>query len=118
MEAIIVFGVVGAFAMSAALCANQLLKLPEEEQPEWVRGKSGNTKVLMAGNLYSAVLVATIVYGFFHLQWWIPLVCLVLTFPVIHVVILEKLLGLSKGFFISGTLAVLGSPALWLFWSA
>ncbi|MCW8885209.1 MAG: hypothetical protein OQK12_08125 [Motiliproteus sp.] len=116
MDPILVFLIVGSFAMSAAISASQLLKLPEEEKPSWMHGSSGNTKVLLAGNLFGLVLIATIAYGIFHLTWWVPVACLFVTFPVIHVVILEKLLGAVRGFWLSGFIALAGTPLLWLFW--
>ncbi|MEH6629037.1 MAG: hypothetical protein V7739_21595 [Motiliproteus sp.] len=116
MDPIIVFLIAGTLAMSAAISASKLLKLPEEEQPAWMGSKSGKIRVLIGGNLFALTLVASVVYGAFHLIWWVPVACLFITFPVIHVVILEKLLGSAKGFWITGVAALASNLLLWLFW--
>lgn len=116
MDPIIVFCIAGVFAMSAALCASQLVKMDDETAPVWARGKSGKTKVLLGGNLFAVILIAAMAYGIFHLIWWIPVVCLFISFPVIHVLILEKLLGPSKGFMISGFAALASTALMWLYW--
>ncbi len=116
MDPILVFLIVGTFAMSASISASKLLKLPEEEQPAWMQGNSGKVRVLIGGNVFAVTLVAAFVYGLFHVTWWIPVACLFITFPVMHVVNLEKLLGAEKGFFICGGVAVASSVLIWLFW--
>lgn len=116
MDPIVVVLISGTFSMSAAIAASQLLKLPVAERPGWMQGKNGQIGVLMGGNLFALILVASMFYGFFHLTWWLPVLCLFLTFPVIHVLILEKLLGPTKEFTLSGLLAVASIPSLWLFW--
>lgn len=112
----LVFLLAGTFSMSASICASKLLKLPEEEQPQWVRGKSGKVRVLLTGNLFAVLLVAAMVYGVMHLTWWIPVVCLFITFPVLHVVILERLLGASRGFLFSGVLSVGAAVLMGVYW--
>mgnify|MGYP001048195201 CR=1 FL=1 len=116
MDPLIIFLISGTFAMSAAIFASKLLKLPAEEQPSWGQGQSGNTRILLGGNLFALTLVAAVVYGVFHVAWWIPVACLFITFPVIHVVILEKILSPAKGFLFSGFVAIASTPLLWLFW--
>ena len=116
LDPILVFLIAGAFAMSAAIFASKLLKLPVDEQPEWAQGKSGNVRILLGGNLFAIALIAAVVYGFYHLVWWIPVACLFITFPVIHVIILEKILSPGKGFLFSGICTVACLPLLWLYW--
>lgn len=102
--------------MSAALFASKLVKLEGAEAPDWAKTQEGKTKVLLAGNLCGLIFVIAVVYGFLHLAWWIPLVCMVLTFPAFHVIILERLFSLSNGFFISGCIALLSTGLLWFYW--
>ncbi len=116
MDPILVFLIAGTFAMSASISASKLLKLPVEEQPGWMQGKSGNVRVLLGGNLFALILVATVVFGVYHLTWWVPVACLFITFPVLHVIILERLLGPAKGFMFSGFAAIASTPLLWIFW--
>ncbi|WP_207063427.1 hypothetical protein [Motiliproteus sp. SC1-56] len=116
MDPTVVFGLAGAFSMSAAIAASKLLKLPAEEQPAWARGTRGNKRVLIAGNLCALVLVAAMVFGVTHLAWWIPVLCLFITFPVVHVIILEPLLGLARALIVGALGALMGAVLIGLFW--
>lgn len=102
--------------MSAALFAGKLIKLDVEKAPDWVKSQEGKTKVLLGGNLFGLIFVIAVVYGFMHLAWWIPLACMVVTFPAFHVIVLERLFSLSKGFFISGFIALASTGFLWFYW--
>lgn len=116
LESLFVFIVSGGFAMSAALFASKLTKLDVEEAPEWMKTQGGKTKVLLGGNLFGVIFVAAVIYGFMHLTWWIPLACMIVTFPAFHVIVLERLFSLAKGFFISGFIAVASTGLLWFYW--
>ncbi|RDE22839.1 hypothetical protein DV711_09745 [Motiliproteus coralliicola] len=116
MEPIIVFLLCGVFPMSAAIAASKLMKMPEEERPAWVREEAKLQRVVMLGNLFGLVLIAALWYGFTRLEWWIPVLCLVLTFPVIHLMVIERLFGLSKSFMFSGALSLASPVLLWLHW--
>lgn len=102
--------------MSAALFAGKLMKLPDEEAPEWLQSKEGKTKVLLAGNLFGLILVAAMVYGIYHMTWWIPVICLFISFPAIHVIVMERLFNPFKGVFFSGFVALASTSLLWLYW--
>ncbi|MEH6473662.1 MAG: hypothetical protein V7752_20755 [Halopseudomonas sp.] len=116
LDPIIVFLLCGLFPMSAAIAASKLMKLPEDQQPAWVQGESGMRKVVLLGNLFGVVLIAALWYGFTHVDWWIPLLCLVVTFPVVHLIVIERLFGLSKSFMFSGALSLAVIGLLWLHW--
>ena len=106
----------GLFPMSAALAAAKLMKLPEAERPAWIATESGMKRMIWLGNLCGVVLLGALWYGFTHLDWWVPLLCLVLTFPVIHLVLIERLFGMSKSFMFSVTLSMAVPGLLWLYW--
>lgn len=116
MDQIIVFLLSGLFPMSAAIAASKLMKLPADQQPGWMQDEAGMRKVVLFGNLCGAVLIASLWFGFSHLDWWLPLSCLVFTFPVIHVALFERLFGLSKSFMFSGALSMAVPVLLWLHW--
>ena len=116
MDPIIIFLLSGLFPMSAAISASKLMKLPEEQRPGWVQGESGMRRVVLLGNLFGLILIAALWFGFTYLDWWIPLVCLVITFPVVHLVVIERLFGLSKSFMFSGALSLAVTGLLWLHW--
>tara|TARA_R110002095_G_scaffold145658_2_gene126058 strand:- start:3190 stop:3585 length:396 start_codon:yes stop_codon:yes gene_type:complete len=116
LDPIIIFLLSGLFPMSAAISASKLMKLPEEQRPGWVQGESGMRRVVLLGNLFGLILIAALWFGFTYLDWWIPLVCLVITFPVVHLVVIERLFGLSKSFMFSGALSLAVTGLLWLHW--
>tara|TARA_R110002167_G_scaffold56558_8_gene160540 strand:+ start:7569 stop:7964 length:396 start_codon:yes stop_codon:yes gene_type:complete len=116
LDPIIIFLLSGLFPMSAAISASKLMKLPEEQRPGWVQGESGMRRVVLLGNLFGLILIAALWFGFTHLDWWIPLVCLLITFPVVHLVVIERLFGLSKSFMFSGALSLAVTGLLWLHW--
>ncbi|OMH38179.1 hypothetical protein [Motiliproteus sp. MSK22-1] len=102
--------------MSASLFASKLVKQPVEEQPRWTQGQSGNARVLIGGNVLVLVLIASMVYGIYHMDWWIPVACLFVSFPVLHVVVLERIFAPAKGFLFSGAIALGSAPLIWFFW--
>jgi hypothetical protein len=116
LDPIIIFILSGLFPMSAAIAAGKLMKLPEDQRPAWIEGESGLRNVVLLGNLFGVILIAALWFGFTHVAWWIPLLCLVITFPVIHVVVIERLFGLSKSFMFSGALSLAATGLLWLHW--
>ncbi len=116
LDPIIIFLLSGLFPMSAAIAASKLMKLTEEQRPSWIQGESGLRNVVLLGNLFGLILIAALWYGFTHVEWWIPLLCLVITFPVVHVIIIERLFGLSKSFMFSGALSIAATGLLWLHW--
>ncbi|MEH6652323.1 MAG: hypothetical protein V7707_20080 [Motiliproteus sp.] len=116
MDQIIVFLLSGLFPMSAAISASQLMKLPQEQRPGWARSQTGMRNIVLLGNLFGVVLIAALWFGFSHLDWWVPLSCLVFTFPVVHLVVIERLFGLSKSFMFSGALSLAVPALLWLHW--
>lgn len=116
MEPMLVFLLSGTFSMSAAIATSKLLKRPDEERPSWLQSTSSARKVLLLGNLFALVLVAAMWFGITHLTWWIPIACLFITFPVIHVLILERLFGDVKGMVVCGAASVASTGLLWLHW--
>ncbi|MFT5720478.1 MAG: hypothetical protein ACI9W6_000774 [Motiliproteus sp.] len=116
MDPIIIFLLSGLFPMSAAITASKLMKLPAAERPGWVQGDVGLRKVVLLGNLFGLILIAALWFGFTHIVWWIPVLCLVITFPIVHVIIIERLFGLSKSFMFSGALSLAATGLLWLHW--
>ncbi|WP_210398298.1 hypothetical protein [Motiliproteus sediminis] len=116
MEPMLVFLLSGTFSMSAAISTSKLLKRPAEERPGWLQTTASARNLLLLGNLFALLLVAAMWFGITHLTWWIPVACLFVTFPVIHVLILERLLGDVKGVLFCGTASVASALLLWLGW--
>ncbi|WP_286237586.1 hypothetical protein [Neptuniibacter halophilus] len=116
IDPLIIFLLTGMVSMSAALSAGALNKLPEEDKPESLRSRNGMVKVIMAGNLAAVTLLFSMAYGFSNLDWWIPLLCMFITFPVIHVVVIQRMLGDLKAVWLMFPLVLLSMPVLYLYW--
>lgn len=115
-KATLIFVLAGAAAMSGALFARRLLHMPEEERHGWTAGNAGAGRVLLLGNICALLLVASLVYGFIHLAWWLPLICLVMTFPVIQRLLLEPWLKPGIGLLGCTLLAVVFAVWMGLDW--
>lgn len=116
MEPLLIFLVTGMVSMSAALSAGAINKLPEEDKPAFASTRNGMVAVIMAGNVAALTLVFAMAYGFRLLDWWIPLLCMFITFPIGHVVVLQQLLGDVKALFLMSPLVLASIPVLYYFW--
>ncbi|SIQ38324.1 hypothetical protein [Marinobacterium stanieri] len=115
-EALYLFLATGVVSMAAALSAGALNKLPEEKRPAFMQSRNGQVAVIMAGNLGALTLVGAMAYGFRQLDWWIPLSCLLLTFPLVHQVLLQRLLGDVKTLVLTMPLVIAAIFALYFYW--
>jgi len=116
IEPLIIFLVTGMVSMSAALSAGALNKLPDEDKPAFATTRNGMVSVIMAGNLAAIMLLFSMAYGIIHVQWWIPLLCLFITFPVIHMLVIQQVLGEFKALLLTTPLVLASIPVLYLYW--
>lgn len=115
-EALYIFLAAGLVSMSAALSASALNKLTEEAKPEWLKSKNAQVSVVLAGNLAALSLVGAMAYGFLTLHWSVPLSCMFLTFPVIQIVVLQRILGDRNTLILMLPLTILMDIYLYLNW--
>lgn len=115
-EALYLFLATGLVSMSAALSAGALNRLPEEKRPAFMQTRNGAVTVVMAGNLGALTLIGALAYGIRHLDWWIPVSCLFITFPVVHLVLIQRLLGDLRALLLMLPLVLVSIVALWYFW--
>ncbi len=116
MHALYVFLFSGFVAMSAALSAGAINKLAEENKPEFVKKPNGQVSVIMMGNFAALVLIAAMAYGVLKLDWYIPLGCMFITFPAIHVLLIQRVLGELKSLFVMTPLVAVSAVALYYYW--
>lgn len=116
-DALLIFLATGLVSMSAALSAGALNKLPEGQKPAFLQNQNGLVAIMVLGNIAALTLIGALAYGFSRLDWWIPLSCVFFTFPVVHFVVIQRLLGDLTNVFVCGALAVVSIPTLWWFWS-
>ena len=117
-EPIYLFIFAGLVAMSAALSAGALNKLPLEQKPAFMQKGNGTVMVVMAGNLAALTLLGAMAYGFLTLTWWIPLSCLFISFPVLHVILFQRVLGDLKNLILMTVLVLAAIPTLYINWPA
>lgn len=115
-DALLIFLATGLVSMSAALSAGALNKLPEGQKPAFLQNQNGLVTVMVLGNLAALTLIGALAFGFSRLDWWIPLSCVFITFPVVHFVAIARVLGDLTNVFVSGVLAIISIPVLWWFW--
>lgn len=115
-EALYLFLATGLVSMSAALSAGALNKLPEDKRPACMARRNGQVAVIMAGNLGALTLIGALAYGVRHLDWWIPVSCLFITFPLVHLAVIQRLLGDLKALMLMLPLVLVSILALYYYW--
>lgn len=102
--------------MSAALSAGAINKLPDEDKPDFTKTRNGLMMVVMSGNLAALTLIGAMAYGFRTLDWWIPLSCMFVSFPIAHILIFQRLLGDLRALFLMMPCVLVSIGALYHFW--
>jgi len=115
-EALYIFLTAGVVSMAAALSASALNKLTEETRPSWLQTKNSQVAVLLSGNLAALSLLGVMAYGFQALHWSIPLTCMFVTFPIVHILVLQRLLGDAKTLFLTLPLTIGADIYIYLNW--
>ncbi len=116
MDPLFTFLITGFVSMSAALSAGAVNKLPEEEKAGKLAERNTQVAIIMAGNLAALTLVGAMAFGMLNLEWWIPLVCLIITFPVAHLVVMQRLLGDVKNLALMTPLVIGSIATLYYYW--
>lgn len=115
-EALYIFLTTGVIAMSAALSASALNKLSSETRPEWLNSKNRQVSVVLAGNFAALSLVGVMAYGFLTLHWSIPLSSMFISFPLVHILLFQRLLGDAKTLMLMLPLVIVSDIWLYLNW--
>lgn len=116
MEPLFVFLFSGFVAMSAALSARDINKLPEEQKTGRLASRNVQVAVVFAGNLAALTLVGALAYGMRQLEWWIPLVCVFISFPVVHFVFFQRLWSDLINLSLMTLLVIVAIAALYYYW--
>ncbi len=116
MDPMITFLITGFVSMSAALSAGAINKLPEEKKVGKLAEKNTQVAFVLAGNLAALTLIGALAFGVRQLEWWIPLLCVFVTFPVVHILIMQRLLGDVKNLILMTLLVLISIPTLYYYW--
>ncbi len=92
-DSLLIFLLTGLVSMSAALSAGALNKIPEDRKPSFLTNRNGLVTVMVLGNISALTLIGALAYGFSRLEWWVPLSCVFISFPVVHFVAIQRLSG-------------------------
>lgn len=115
-DPLLIFLFSGCVSMSAALSAGALNKLPNEQRPGWLARPALQIVLVLMGNLAAVTLLAAIVFGFQQLTLWVTLLGIFITFPVVHLLLVQRLLGERIGLFIMMPLVLLSIGLLYYSW--
>lgn len=116
MDPLILFLVAGFVSMSAALSAGALNKMPLEEKTGFLATNNGAISVIMAGNLAAVTLLGAMAFGFKNLHWALPLSCMFVSFPMVHVLIMQRILGNKWSLMLTIVPCILSAVALYIYW--
>ncbi|GGO83274.1 hypothetical protein GCM10011348_26650 [Marinobacterium nitratireducens] len=116
MDPLVLFLLTGFVSMSAALSAGTINKLPDADKPPIAQTRNGLVSVVMIGNLGAVGLIFSMAYGLRQLDWWIPVLCLIVTFPVVHIALVQRLLGPARSLFLMLPLVLASLVALYHYW--
>ena len=58
----------------------------------------------------------TLIYGFFHLDWWIPVVCLILGFPFSFYLLIRPITGDVLSMTMGSLLSIVGAGIIIFVW--
>jgi CHASE2 domain-containing sensor protein len=113
---LIIFLVTGFVSMSAALSAGAINKRPAEEKTGKLAERNAQVAIIMAGNLAALTLIGAMAFGMLNLEWWIPLVCMFVSFPVVHLLVMQRLLGDVKNLILMTPLVIGSIATLYYYW--
>jgi uncharacterized membrane protein YdbT with pleckstrin-like domain len=99
VEPIYLFTIAGALSMAGALSARQVMQdaLSGAEHLDQSQQSQVAKRYLLAGNLAVIGLVVAMIYGWQSFVWWIPAAFLIVTFPALYYVFLNRLLTAKGG---------------------
>jgi hypothetical protein len=116
VDPIFTFLITGFVSMSAALSAGAINKLPDEEKTGKLGERNTQVAIIMAGNLAALSMIGAMAFGMLNLVWWIPVVCLFISFPVVHILVMQRLIGDVKNLILMTPLVIGSIATLYYYW--
>lgn len=111
-----IFLIIGLIQLSAFKGAHNVSRSPPTHQPAWALNAKGQTIIYLLFTITGLCYVFTLIYGFINLEWWIPLVCLVLGFPFAYYLLIRPITGDILPMTIGSVLSVLGTGFIATYW--
>ena len=118
IEELTIFLVIGLIQLAAFKGAHNVSRLPPEFQTAWALNDTGQIIIYLLFAISGLSYVFTLVYGFAHLQWWIPLLCAILVFPFAYYLFIRPITGDIFAMAIGGFLSIIGAGLIGFNWLA
>lgn len=104
---LVLFALSALVAMTAALSAGAINKQDSLDKP---------VGLIILGNISALILIIAAAFGFSRLSWWIPLTTILITVPIIHHVLLQRIMNDKMIVIICGSLSIISLPFLIYNW--
>jgi hypothetical protein len=112
----ILFLIAGFVSMSTALSAGALNKVPKDQRVGFFSTNNGALFAVMAGNVAAVTLIGAMAYGFKNLHWALPLSCMFISFPMVHILLMQRLLGAKWSLLIMLLPTIVSAVLLYINW--
>ena len=93
MEPLYVFLIVGQVQLAAFKGTHNVLRSPPPCWPAWGLTEPGHSIMSILFTISGVCYVFTIIYGFVHFVWWIPLIAIVILFPFAFYLLIRPITG-------------------------
>ena len=110
------FLLTGFVSMSAALSASALNKVPKEQRQGFFATNNGAISVIMMGNIAAITLLGAMAYGFKNLHWALPLSCMFISFPMVHILLMQRIVGDKWSFLATIVPTFVSAVSLYIYW--
>ena len=111
-----IFLIVGLLQLSAFKGTHNVLRSTPPLQPPWALSQTGQGVMQIFFSITGLCFLFTLIYGFAHLAWWIPVVCLVLGFPFTFYLLIRPITGDIVPMTLGTPLSIFGVGVIAYFW--
>ena len=111
-----IFLVIGFIQLSAFKGTHNVLRSPPPLQPPWALSHTGQGVMQLLFSISGLCFLFTLIFGFTHLVWWIPVVCLVIVFPFAYYLLIRPVTRDILPMTIGSILSILGAGLIVYFW--
>lgn len=113
-EALYIIG--GLISLTGFKGTHNVVRAPPTEQPGWALSYEGQQMLhrLLTVSAVSGIFIT--VYGFAHLDWWIPLACLIVGFPFTYQLMIRPIIGDIVSMTVGTALSVVAAIFVALEW--
>jgi len=93
MEPLIIFLIAGQISLIGFKGSHNVMRSPSSEQPAWALSERGQLFLYLFFSVSGLCYIFILVYGFFHLDWWIPVATMIIGFPLAYYFLIRPIIG-------------------------